>query len=83
MGGIGTGKREGRFRSERGGQQRRRTKSCTLLGGVQEYWGYTRGRETIRFGFYNICNVRNGGLESVLRGMYQANMDLVIFKKLS
>ena len=32
----------------------------------------------IRFGTYNIRNRRNGGLESVLRGMYQANMDLGI-----
>ena len=30
---------------------------------------------TILFGSYNICNGRNGGLEYVLRGMTQANMD--------
>ena len=34
----------------------------------------------IRFGTYNIRNRRNGGLESSLRGMYQANMDLRIFQ---
>ena len=36
---------------------------------------------TIRFGTYNIRNGRNGGLESALRGMYQANMDLGIFQE--
>ena len=47
----------------------------------------TRGRVTIRFGIYNICNGRNGrngrigGLESALRGMSQASMDLVIFQE--
>ena len=35
----------------------------------------------IRFGTYNICNGRNGGLESELRGMSQANMYLVIFQE--
>ena len=33
------------------------------------------------FGAYNICNSHNGGLESELRGVYQANMDLGIFQK--
>ena len=32
----------------------------------------------IRFGTYNIRNGRNRGLESALRGMSQANMDLGI-----
>ena len=41
----------------------------------------TRGRETIRFGIYNIHNVRNGGLDLALRGMSQANMYLGIFKE--
>ena len=35
----------------------------------------------IRFGTYNINNGLNGGLESALRGMYQANMDLDIFQE--
>ena len=30
----------------------------------------------IQFGSYNIRNVQNGGLESALRGMSQANLDL-------
>ena len=36
---------------------------------------------TIRFGTYNIRNRRNGVLESALRGMSQANMDLGIFQE--
>ena len=35
----------------------------------------------IRFGTYNIRNGRNGGLDSALRGMSQANMDLGIFQE--
>ena len=37
-----------------------------------------RGTVAIRFGTYNICNGRNGGLESLLRGVSQANIDLGI-----
>ena len=40
-----------------------------------------RRKVPIRFGTYNICNGRNRGLESALRGMSQANMDLGIFHK--
>ena len=50
------------------------------------WWGARRstrsstGEEVlIIFGTYNIRNGRNGGLESALRGMAQANMDLRIF----
>ena len=39
------------------------------------------GRVPIRFGTYNICNGRNGGLELALRGMTQANIDLGIFQE--
>ena len=35
----------------------------------------------IRFGTYNIRNVRKGGLESAIRGMSQANMDLGILQE--
>ena len=35
----------------------------------------------IRFVTYNICNRRNGGLELVLRRMYQANIDMVILQE--
>ena len=40
----------------------------------------TRGRVWIRYGTDQICNGRNRGLESALRGMSQAKMDLGIFK---
>ena len=43
--------------------------------------GSTRGREPLWFGTYNICNGRNGGLESDLRGMSQENLDLGIFQE--
>ena len=36
---------------------------------------------TIRLGTYNIRNSRNGGLDSELRGMSQANIDLGIFQE--
>ena len=35
----------------------------------------------IRFGTYNIRNGQNGGLESALRGMSQAKMELGIFQE--
>ena len=36
----------------------------------------------IRFGTYNIRNGRNGGLESAIRGVSKANMDLGIFQEI-
>ena len=47
---------------------------------------HSTGRPTsekvpIRFGTYNICNGRNGGLEAALRGISQANMDLGILQE--
>ena len=35
----------------------------------------------IRFGTYKFLNGRNGGLETALQGMAQANMDLGIFQE--
>ena len=47
---------------------------CRIMGQDVEGGG---GRQTlIRFGVYNIWNRRNGGLESVLRGMEQTNADV-------
>ena len=43
--------------------------------------GYKKEEVPIRFGTYKIRNGRNGGLESALRGMSQANMDLGIFQE--
>ena len=51
------------------------------MGSVQEYRGSTKEEVPIRFGTYNIRNRRNGGLESALREMSQANMDLGIFQE--
>ena len=42
---------------------------------------YDRGTVPIRFGTYNIRNGRNRGLELVLRGMSQANMDLGTYQE--
>ena len=37
---------------------------------------------TIHFGSYNICNVRNGGTESMLRKISQVNVDLGFFQEM-
>ena len=42
--------------------------------------GSTKEEVLIKFGTYNIRNGRNGGLESALRGMAQANIDLGVFQ---
>ena len=41
----------------------------------------TRGAVPIRFGTHNIRNCLNGGMESAVRGMSQAIMDLGIFQE--
>ena len=41
----------------------------------------TSGKVPIRFGTYNICNRRNGGLEAALWGISLANMDLGILQE--
>ena len=41
----------------------------------------TSGKVPIRFGTYNICNGRNGGLEAALGGVSRANMDLGILQE--
>ena len=49
--------------------------------GVQ---GFLQGEEAvhpIRFGMYNIVNGRNGGIESILQGILQANMDIGVFQE--
>ena len=49
--------------------------------GCAGVWGESmQGRETIRLGTYNIRNVQNVVLESALRGISQANMDLEILQ---
>ena len=45
-------------------------------------WGDRQGVvRPIRFGTYNTRNVQNRVLESALRGMSQANMDLGVFQE--
>ena len=51
-----------------------------LVGDVLEYRGFYEGGVPIRFSTYNIFNGRNGCLDSELRGMSQANMNLGIFQ---
>ena len=41
----------------------------------------TKEEVPIKFGTYNIRNGRNGGLESALRVMAQANIDLGVFQE--
>ena len=43
--------------------------------------GYPKKERVICFGTYNICNGRNGGLESALRGMSQANIKLGVLQE--
>ena len=54
-------------------------RTCVSTGGG---WGKRQGVVCpIRFGMYNIRNGWNRELESALRGMYQANMDLGVFQE--
>ena len=43
--------------------------------------GSTKEEVPIKFGTYNIRNGRNGRMESALRGMAQANIDLGVFQE--
>ena len=81
--GNGTAKSEGgelgREKGTKGGGQEK----------VDRWWGArtrTRGstkeKVPIKFSTYNIRNGRNGGLESALRGMAQANIDLGVFQEM-
>ena len=50
-----------------------------MEGGQGDKW---EALHMIRFGLYNICNGQNGGIESALRGMSQANEELGIFQEM-
>ena len=54
-------------------------KGDSWWGAFKRTRGSTKEELPIRFGTYNIRNGRNGGLESAIRGMSKANMDLGIF----
>ena len=43
--------------------------------------GVDKKKTPIRFGLYNIKNVRKVGLESALRGMSQDNLDLGVLQE--
>ena len=76
--GTRNGERVGR--REQGRQQGPETKGVSWRRMCWSTGSPTREKGSIRFGTYNICNIRNGGLESALRGMSQANMYLGIFQ---
>ena len=74
--GQGTEKRESDGDEEANGVGNR--KGNHWWGALKSTRGSMREEVPIRFGTYNIRNGRNRGLESALRGMSQANMDLGI-----
>ena len=59
----------------RGGKEKR----DRLWGARTRTRGSTKEEVPIKSDTYNIRNGRNGGLESALRGMAQANIDLGVF----
>ena len=77
--GQGTAKGEPDGDEEANGEGKRKV-NC-WWGALKSTGDYTKEEVPIRFGTYNIRNGRNGGLESALQGMSQANMDLGIFQE--
>ena len=79
---TGNGGREGPAQA---GRQRSKEDEKTYVGRGYEFvlGGLCglRGRIPILFGTYNIHNGQNGGPDLALRGMSQANMNLVIFQE--
>ena len=85
-GGAGdTGNGQGTETGESGGGKeangRRKEKGDRWWGAFKRTRGSTKEEVPIIFGTYNIRNGSNGGLESALRGMSQASMDLGIFQE--
>ena len=79
--GTRTGAGEGKAGASREGSRGRGEKGVRWSRMCQITGKSTRGTVPIRFGTYNIRNGCNGGLESALRRVSQANMDLGIFKE--
>ena len=53
-----------------------------IEGHTREGWGVRRGTEKmVRFSMFRIRNVRNGGLESALRGMDQGRVDFGVLQE--
>ena len=77
--GQGTAKGESDGDEEANGEGKK--KGNRWCGALKSTGGSTKEEVPIRFGTYNIRNGSNGGLESALRGMSQANIDLGIFQE--
>ena len=74
-------RKNGEAGTSEAGRVVQRVKRRTLLGGVSEYRDFYEGGVPIWFGTYNIRNGKRGVLESALRRISQANMDLGIFQE--
>ena len=68
----------GEGKGARGGGREKKDRWWGLL---RRNRGSTEEEVPIKFGTYNIRNRRNWGLESALRGMAQANIDLGVFQE--
>ena len=77
--GQGTAKGES-DRDEEGKREGKR-KGNRWWGALNSTGSSTKEEVPIIFSTYNIRSGRNGGLDSALRGMSQANMDLGIFQE--
>ena len=75
--GMDTGESDGEEEANRGGEEN----SARWWGAFKRTRGSTKEEVPIRFSTYNIRNGKNGGLESEIRGMPQANMELGIFQE--
>ena len=76
--GTETGESGGEEEANRGGKK----KGARWWGACKRSGGSTKDEVPIIYGTYNIRKDRNGGLESALRGMFLANMDLGIFQEM-
>ena len=80
-GGNGQGPPKGGTDRDKEANGKGKRKGNHWWGALNSTGGSTKEEVLIRFGIYNIRNGRNGGQESALRGMSQANMDLGIFQE--
>ena len=77
----GQGAVKGESDGDEGANGEGKKKGNRWWGALKSTRGSTKEEVPIRFGTYNIRNNRNGGLESELRGISQANMDLGILQE--
>ena len=78
--GTATGK-EGESGGGKGAKGEGKEKGDRWGGAGPRTRGSTKEEVRIKVGTYNIRNRRNGGLELALRGMAQANIDLIVFQE--